>query len=116
MTVPLIYAHHRFSLLNSKIEEVDPSNSHGPQEFTQVRTLSETDITRVKFLRDKDYLKPLLLLTFETTTDRELISVLVQRLSMSGAVWLGTVGGFIIGLYFIFYVLAKISAGRCFYR
>ena len=78
--------------------------------------MSETDITRVKFLREKDYLKPLLLLTFETTTDRELISVLVHRISMSGAVWLGTVGGFIIGLYFIFYVLAKLSAGRCFYK
>ena len=70
----------------------------------------------MNFLKDKEYLKPLLLVTFETTTDRELVSVLVQRVSMSGSVWLGTIGGFAVGMYFIFYGLAKCSAGRCLYK
>ena len=34
LTVPLIYAHHRFELLHSKIDEADPSYSRKPQEFT----------------------------------------------------------------------------------
>ena len=81
-----------------------------------MRELDTQAITRVNHLKDKEYLQPLLLVTFETTTDRELVSVLVQRVHMSGAVWLGTIGGFAVGLYFIFYWLAKLSAGRCLYR
>ena len=76
MKVPLIHAHHRFELLPSKIDEIDLTSSNPPKEFTQVRSLTEQAITRVNFLQDKEYLKPLLLLTFETTTDRELVSVL----------------------------------------
>ena len=63
-------------------------------------------------MKERSYLKPLLLLTFETSADRELLSISVQRLSLAGSAWLGQVGGLFVALYALFWLVAQCGTAR----
>ena len=52
------------------------------------------------------------MLTFETATDREVVSVNVTRVPMGN--WLAFVGGYVAGLWLVFCGVANLASGRCF--
>ena len=78
--------HHRFEIIKSTAFINNLKSPAADEEatetvdFLQVRSKSESEVNLSQHDPAKKYLRPLLLLTFEASTDRELIALNVVRL------------------------------------